>query len=137
MAQLDNIQQTAAIPEAAQTTETKVSQEVKALAQSYFDLNRQANDAKKAADKARKDLYAAMFEANLNTIEVSGGFIDRFAKESTVIDSLKIKDHLSPEQFWDAASFTKTAVKKYVPEAIIDKCSEVKTSKEDVHIRKK
>lgn len=124
-----------ALPET--TKEVVVTAEIKALAQAYFDKNRLANDAKKEADKARKELHAAMIESKLTNVEVSGGFIDRYAKDSADIDPLLVKDYLTPEQFWASSSVTKAAVKKYLPDAIIDKCTKIKVSKEDVHIRKK
>ena len=126
------------LPNVTATTkqQNSVSDLTQQLAQKYFDLNKAANDAKKLADKARKELHAAMIDEGVTRVEVSGGFIDRFAKESTEIDPLLIKDYLTPDQFRQTASFTKTAVKKFLPDAIIDKCVEVKISKEDVHIRK-
>ena len=116
---------------------TAANTEVTNLANEFLRLNREANDLANKAEKARKALYLAMLDAKLTSVEADGAYIDRFAKESSSLDPLKVKDYLTPEQFWATASFTKTAVEKFIPDAILEKCSVVKTSTENVHIRKK
>jgi uncharacterized membrane protein len=140
MTQKQTTIQTPTIPEVITTstenTTSVASAKTTKLAQAYFDANKKANEATKKADKARKDLHAAMIDEGLTLVEVSGGFIDRASKETTSINPVLIKDHLTAEQFWESVSITKTAAKKFLADAIVDRCSVVETSKENVHIRK-
>jgi hypothetical protein len=114
------------------TTTTTVEE----LLTQFVAINREANELAAKARKARKELYMAMVNQGLTQLEVNGLACDRFAKESYVIDPSLLQTHLTPEQFWQIVKINKGDAQTFLPDGIIDSCSKVVMSNEDVHIRK-
>lgn len=102
----------------------------------FVALNKEANAAANKAKKARKELYIAMINAEVTSVDTGEIACDRFAKESSEIDPIKLQQHLTPEQFWKVIKIGKGDAQQFLPDAIIDTCSMTKKSNEDVHIRK-
>lgn len=124
-------------PKAATKAKSKVVEgNLEELLVTYNTLNKEANAAATAAKNARKALYIAMINAGLKTVESNGVIADRYAKEANVIAPTKLQTYLTPEQFWAVIKIGKGDAQQFVSDAIIDTCSELVTSNEDVHIRK-
>lgn len=109
---------------------------IESLMVEYRDTNKEANALAAKVRKVRKELYIAMLNEGITEFEADGVACDRYAKESFVIDPIKLKDYLTNEQFWEVIKINKGDAQRYVSDAIIDQCSESVMSNEDVHLRK-
>ena len=116
----------------AKTTETTME----SLLLDFVAANKEANAAANKAKKLRKELYIAMINSGVTSVEAGELACDRFAKESATIDPIQLQKHLTPEQFWQVIKIGKGDAQQFLPDAIIETCSVVTKSNEDVHIRK-
>lgn len=124
-------------PKTATKAKSKTKEiSLETLLQEYNKANKEANAAASAARKIRKDLYIAMLNANVTEIESEGLAADRFAKETPKIDPIQLQKYLTPEQFWEVIKIGKGDAQQFVSDAIIDSCSVIEVSNEDVHLRK-
>lgn len=111
----------------------------------FHRLNTKANECKRKADKARKDLYKEMKEHGLQTFDlitsIEGRDVSLEVKigssVSTVIDVAALRKIVSEEKFLQIISATKTNVEKYGGKDVSSRVSKTVTGTENVSVKAK
>ena len=115
---------------------------MEALAEKFYQHNAAANAAKRAADKARDELYAAMkadgIDAFTTTAEMEAGaiLIKAELKSTTrrVIDVQTLAKLVSPETFIKVVSATQKAVTEQCGTDMVLRCSKEEKGDENVSV---
>tara|TARA_R110000803_G_scaffold57589_7_gene115543 strand:+ start:555 stop:959 length:405 start_codon:yes stop_codon:yes gene_type:complete len=127
-----------ALPAKAEATE-----EMTALAKSFFKLNREMNALKRDADKARKQLFTQMKDAGLDTFRTAA-MVDnkKVILESVVntptkieVDVEKLFEIVGSADFIEIVSATQKSVTDVAGKATLDRCSVEVDGTENVAVK--
>lgn len=132
------------------TAAKAVPEALTAAATKYFVKNKEANAAKNAADKSRKELYGGMkkeglksfdFETSIDgekvilTASVSAG--SQEGADATRLYNLFKSGRITEEQFLSVISSTKTAVEGKLGKDIFAQVATVKATAENANVKPK
>ena len=125
----------------------EIPAEVKALMKEHYFANKEANEAKKKADKARAQLYKLMGQTNITHYECKaqsdGGMITLEAdvkpgRSTTVInvESL-LRETADTDTFLKMVGASVKSVEEVAGKAMVDKVGTVTAGRENVHVKVK
>lgn len=122
---------------------SKVSSEMKELAVAFYSANKEANEAKNKASKARAELLKKMKDAGVKGFDVKTILDNKEiildaeikpGRSTSVIDPVKFRDKVEDHIFMACATIGVTKAKALVPTDVVAQCSETKTGDENVNV---
>jgi hypothetical protein len=125
------------------STSAAIPEELKNSAKEVFKLNKQMNEATRAHDKARRDLYAQQKESGITSFTcdaiIDGKKITLDSTISTpqrlVVDVAVLRRLVDEETFMKCVSATQKSVVDEAGKAIFDRCSNSVEGTEAVSVK--